>query len=66
MNNNAWQTARKKAGPLQVRVHDLKHTFDRRVPTAGMPLETRNVLALGLSAALNAPIEKTTLGVFRM
>ena len=30
------------------------------------PLETRNVLALGLSAALNAPIEKTTFGVFRM
>jgi 3-methylcrotonyl-CoA carboxylase beta subunit len=30
------------------------------------PLTTRNVLALGLSAALNAPIEKTTFGVFRM
>jgi 3-methylcrotonyl-CoA carboxylase beta subunit len=30
------------------------------------PLATRNVLALGLSAALNAPIEKTTFGVFRM
>ncbi len=30
------------------------------------PLATREVLALGLSAALNAPIEKTTFGVFRM
>jgi 3-methylcrotonyl-CoA carboxylase beta subunit len=30
------------------------------------PLETREVLALGLSAALNAPIEKTAFGVFRM
>ncbi len=30
------------------------------------PLDTRKVLALGLSAALNAPIEKTTFGVFRM
>ena len=30
------------------------------------PLDTRQVLALGLSAALNAPIEKTTFGVFRM
>jgi 3-methylcrotonyl-CoA carboxylase beta subunit len=30
------------------------------------PAETRNVLALGLSAALNAPIEATTFGVFRM
>jgi 3-methylcrotonyl-CoA carboxylase beta subunit len=30
------------------------------------PAETRNVLALGLSAALNAPMEKTTFGIFRM
>ena len=30
------------------------------------PLDTRKVLALGLAAALNAPIEKTTFGVFRM
>jgi 3-methylcrotonyl-CoA carboxylase beta subunit len=30
------------------------------------PAETRTVLALGLSAALNAPVEKTAFGVFRM
>jgi 3-methylcrotonyl-CoA carboxylase beta subunit len=30
------------------------------------PTDTRTVLALGLSAALNAPIEKTRFGVFRM
>jgi 3-methylcrotonyl-CoA carboxylase beta subunit len=30
------------------------------------PLQTRDVLALGLSAALNAPIEPTRYGVFRM
>jgi acetyl-CoA carboxylase carboxyltransferase component len=30
------------------------------------PLDTRKVLALGLSAALNAPIPETTFGVFRM
>ncbi len=30
------------------------------------PLDTRHVLALGLSAALNAPISHTTFGVFRM
>jgi 3-methylcrotonyl-CoA carboxylase beta subunit len=30
------------------------------------PKDTRMVLGLGLSAALNAPIEKTTFGVFRM
>ena len=30
------------------------------------PLDTRRVLALGLEAALNAPIPATTFGVFRM
>ena len=30
------------------------------------PSQTRNVLALGLSAALNAPIPETRFGVFRM
>jgi len=30
------------------------------------PLDTRRVLALGLSAALNAPIAETSFGVFRM
>jgi acetyl-CoA carboxylase carboxyltransferase component len=30
------------------------------------PLDTRHVLALGISAALNAPIPETTFGIFRM
>jgi len=30
------------------------------------PVDTRRVLGLGLSAALNAPIEKANFGVFRM
>jgi acetyl-CoA carboxylase carboxyltransferase component len=30
------------------------------------PVETRRVLALGISASLNAPIPETTFGVFRM
>jgi len=30
------------------------------------PADTRKVLALGISAALNAPIETTSFGVFRM
>jgi 3-methylcrotonyl-CoA carboxylase beta subunit len=30
------------------------------------PAQTREVLALALSASLNAPIEPTTFGVFRM
>ena len=30
------------------------------------PLDTRMVLALGLSAAANAPVEETRFGIFRM
>ncbi len=30
------------------------------------PLDTRRVLALGISAALNAPVPESTFGVFRM
>jgi 3-methylcrotonyl-CoA carboxylase beta subunit len=30
------------------------------------PMQTRRTLALGISASLNAPIEKTTFGIFRM
>jgi acetyl-CoA carboxylase carboxyltransferase component len=30
------------------------------------PLDTRRVLALGIAAALNAPIPETKFGVFRM
>jgi len=30
------------------------------------PMDTRRVLALGISAALNAPIPETTFGIFRM
>jgi len=30
------------------------------------PLDTRRVLGLGLSAALNAPVEETSFGIFRM
>ena len=30
------------------------------------PADTRNVLGLGLSAAMNAPIEDTRFGIFRM
>ena len=43
-NNTAWQNAREEAGLVQVRVHDLKHTFGRRLRTAAVPLETRKVL----------------------
>ena len=44
INNSGWKTARKKASLPQVRVHDLKHTFGRRLRAANVPLETRKVL----------------------
>jgi integrase len=44
MNNSAWQSARKKVGLEQVRVHDLKHTFGRRLRSAGVSFEDRQDL----------------------
>lgn len=44
MNNSAWKKARESVGLQQVRIHDLKHTFGRRLRAAGVPLETRKVL----------------------
>ncbi len=58
MHNNGWQSARTRAagkyqeelgepapeGFRNVRVHDLKHTFGRRLRAAGVPLDTRKVL----------------------
>lgn len=44
INNSSWKRVRKAVGLPQVRVHDLKHTFGRRLRAAGVPLETRKVL----------------------
>jgi integrase len=44
INNSGWQRARREVGLQFVRVHDLKHTFGRRLRAAGVPLETRKVL----------------------
>jgi len=58
MNNSAWQSARVRAadrweklrgepaaeGFRRVRVHDLKHTFGRRLRAAGVSFEDRQDL----------------------
>jgi integrase len=44
MHNTAWQSARQRAGLPQVRVHDLKHTFGRRLRAAGVSFEDRQDL----------------------
>ena len=44
IGNNGWKRAREEVGLKHVRVHDLKHTFGRRLRAAGVALETRKVL----------------------
>jgi integrase len=44
MNCNAWRKARERAGLPEVRVHDLKHTFGRRLRAAGVSFEDRQDL----------------------
>ena len=44
MHNTAWQSARRRAGLPHVRVHDLKHTFGRRLRAAGVSFEDRQDL----------------------
>ena len=44
MHNTGWQEARKRAKLPHVRVHDLKHTFGRRLRAAGVSFEDRQDL----------------------
>jgi integrase len=44
MCRRAWRQAREKAGLPLVRVHDLKHTFGRRLRAAGVSFEDRQDL----------------------
>ena len=44
MLNTGWKQARAKADLTQVRVHDLKHTFGRRLRAAGVSFEDRQDL----------------------
>ena len=44
IHNTGWQEARKRAGLPHVRVHDLKHTFGRRLRAVGVSFEDRQDL----------------------
>jgi integrase len=44
MNSRAWKETRERLGLQQVRVHDLKHTFGRRLRSAGVSFEDRQDL----------------------
>ena len=44
MYGAAWRKDRQRAGLPQVHVHDLKHTFGRRLRAAGVSFEDRQDL----------------------
>jgi len=44
MNDTAWKVGRKAAGFPDVRIHDLKHSFGRRLRSAGVSFEDRQDL----------------------
>jgi integrase len=44
MYSTAWKAARKKAGLPLIRIHDLKHTYGRRLRSAGVSFEDRQDL----------------------
>jgi len=44
MNTSGWKRARVRAGLPHVRVHDLKHTFGRRLRSMGVSFEDRQDL----------------------
>jgi len=44
MLSTGWRQAREKAKLAEVRVHDLKHTFGRRLRAAGVSFEDRQDL----------------------
>lgn len=44
INNTAWKKAKKRAGLNHIRVHDLKHTYGRRLRAGGVSYEDRQDL----------------------
>ena len=64
------EQAQQLAEPLVAQYEQQAHAFysSARLWDDGVidPAQTREVLALGLSAALNARVEATRFGVFRM
>jgi acetyl-CoA carboxylase carboxyltransferase component len=71
--NEAAMTAEQVAGFKQPILDKYEREGNPYYSTARLwddgildPLETRRVLGLALSACLNAPVEETRFGVFRM
>jgi 3-methylcrotonyl-CoA carboxylase beta subunit len=72
LNGKPWSAEEEEAfkAPIRKQYEVQGHPYyaSARLWDDGIidPKDTRRVLGLGLSAALNAPIEKTQFGVFRM
>ena len=62
MNSSAWRRGRLRAGLPQVRVHDLKHTFGRRLRAAGVSFEDRQDLLGHRSGRITTHYSATELG----
>ncbi|EKE01125.1 MAG: hypothetical protein ACD_21C00208G0001, partial [uncultured bacterium] len=62
MLNSAWKRARKKIG-LTVRVHDLKHTFGRRLRAAGVSFEDRQDLLGHKSGKITTHYSAAEIGI---
>lgn len=76
MNDSAWRKARKRAadkwekanqspahlGFRSFRIHDLKHTFGRRLRAAGVTLEDRNILLGHKNGSITSHYSTAELG----
>jgi len=60
--NTGWKKARERAGLSQVRVHDLKHTFGRRLRAAGVSFEDRQDLLGHRSGRITTHYSAVELG----
>lgn len=62
MNNTAWRKARKAVGLDTLRVHDLKHTYGRRLRAVGVQLEDRQDLLGHKSSKITSHYSAAQLG----
>jgi integrase len=62
MLNSAWKKARKRAALEMVRVHDLKHTYGRRLRAAGVTFEDRQDLLGHRSGKITTHYSAVELG----
>jgi integrase len=62
MSNSAWRCARLKTGLSHVRVHDLKHTFGRRLRAANVSFEDRQDLLGHKSQRITTHYSSAELG----